>query len=176
MDEHVITTEWINAPDEIGYHDYVTGTFNSFSCTCGQPLPDRRAAIRHAAASGRCQMCLGSGQISINPHDRGGCDGCGGSGKGDPGTVMVQARVSERFVKEVAALLPGEFGLTDVVAVLNERMPPPDGGPPAMLSVAAGLIRYLEVQGMVVLCTAPDYPPAAGEEQRYDDPRWIRVA
>ncbi|MEV1004443.1 hypothetical protein [Nonomuraea sp. NPDC050202] len=172
MDEHVITVAWVDAPDEIAYHDYVEGTYNSFSCTCDLPLPDRDAATRHAAEVGRCLMCLGSGTISINPHDSGGCDTCGGSGRSEPGTVMIQARVTESFVKEVASLLPAEFGLCDVVAVLEQRM---KGGAEAVLSVAAGLIRYLEVQGEVVLCTAPDFLPGDGVEQRYDDPRWLRV-
>ncbi|MEV0823787.1 hypothetical protein [Nonomuraea rubra] len=172
MDEHVITTEWVDAPDEIAYHDYVEGTYNSFSCTCDLPLPDRDAATRHASEVGRCPMCLGSGTISINPRESGDCGSCAGSGESEPGTVMVQARVTESFVREVAALLPAEFGIRDVVAVLEQRMP---GGVEAVLSVAAGLIRYLEVQGAVVLCTAPDFLPGEGVEQRYDDPRWLRV-
>ncbi|GAA2209700.1 hypothetical protein GCM10009850_051590 [Nonomuraea monospora] len=172
MDQHVITTEWVDAPDEIAYHDYVEGTYNTFSCTCDQPLADRDAATRHAAEVGQCLMCLGSGTISINPHHSGGCDSCAGSGKSAPGSVMIQARVTQSFVKEMAALLPAEFGLSDVVEVLGRRM---EGGAETVLSVAAGLIRYLEVQGEVVLCTAPDFLPGDGVEQRYDDPRWLRV-
>ncbi|NJP93682.1 hypothetical protein HCN51_30290 [Nonomuraea sp. FMUSA5-5] len=178
MDEHVITTEWVPfAPDEIAYHDYVEGTYNTFSCTCHQPLADRDAATRHAAEWGRCMMCLGSGTISINPHASSGCDSCAGSGRSEPGTVMVQARVTASFVREVAALLPAEFGLCDVVTVLLDRLPPArDRGAEALLSVAAGLIRYLEVQGEVVLCSVPDYVPGDGAEQRHHDPRWIRVS
>ncbi|MGW4792617.1 hypothetical protein ACWEPC_09425 [Nonomuraea sp. NPDC004297] len=175
MDEHVITTEWIDAPDEIAYPDYVEGTYNSFSCTCGLPLAGREAATRHAAEVGRCQVCLGSGRISINPHDSDGCEVCDGSGKSAPGTVMVQTRVTESFVREVASALPAEFGLSDVVSALDERMPRTADGMQATLSVAAALIRYLELQGTVVLCTAPDFLPADGVEQRYDDPRWLRV-
>ncbi|MEV4086972.1 hypothetical protein AB0J43_42590 [Nonomuraea fuscirosea] len=183
MDEHVISIGWVDAPDEIAFHDYAEGTYNSFSCSCGLPLADRDAAARHAGEYGRCVMCLGTGEISINPRDTGGCGSCGGSGRAEPGAgaeagkgpVMVHARVTEGFIREVAELLPEEFGLTDVVAVLEGQMPPGSGGVEAVLSVAAGLIRYLEVRGEIVLCTAPDFLPGDGVEQRYDDPRWIRV-
>ncbi|MEV4170524.1 hypothetical protein [Nonomuraea sp. NPDC049709] len=175
MDEHVIRVEWVNAPDEIAYHDYEKGTYNAFSCSCDLPLADREAATRHAAEHGRCLMCLGTGELSINPRESGGCASCEGSGESESGPVMIQARVTESFVKEVAALLPDEFGLVDVVGVLDGRMPQGQGGVETVLSVAAGLIRYLEVQGRIVLCTAPDYLPADGLEQRYGDPRWIRV-
>lgn len=155
MDEHVISIGWVDAPDEIAFHDYAEGTYNSFSCSCGLPLADRDAAARHAGEYGRCVMCLGTGEISINPRDKGGCGSCGGSGQAEPGAgaeagkgpVMVHARVTEGFIREVAELLPEEFGLTDVVAVLEGQMPPGSGGVEAVLSVAAGLIRYLEVRG-----------------------------
>ncbi|PZG11784.1 hypothetical protein [Nonomuraea aridisoli] len=175
MDEHVITIRWVDAPDEIAFHDFAQGTYNTFACGCGVPLADREAAARHAAEHGQCPMCLGAGTISITPHDTAGCDGCGGSGSTggtEPRTVTVEARVTESFVREVAELLPDEFGLTDVVAVLEGRL---RGGVETVLSVAAGLIRYLEVQGRIVLCRAPDYLPGEGVRQRYDDPRWIRV-
>ncbi|GAA1638117.1 hypothetical protein GCM10009733_039070 [Nonomuraea maheshkhaliensis] len=179
MDEHVISIGWVDAPDEIAFHDYAEGTYNSFSCSCGLPLADRDAAARHASEYGRCVMCLGSGEIPINPRDTGGCGSCGGSGRAEPnagaGRVMVHARVTESFIREVAELLPEEFGLTDVVGVLERRMPQGSGGVEAVLSVAAGLIRYLEVRGEIVLCTVPDFLPGDEVEQRYDDPRWIRV-
>lgn len=177
MDEpHVITTEWVDAPDDISYRDYVAGTYNTFRCTCAAPLKDREAATLHAAEWGRCVVCLGSGTVSIAPFHSDGCDSCAGSGAGRPGAVVVQAQVTEDFVREVAELLPGEFGLPDVVAVLQEHMPPECGSMETVFSVAAGLIRYLEVQGLVVLATAPDFVPGEGVEQRYGDPRWIRTS
>ncbi|MFG1706902.1 hypothetical protein ACFLIM_27290 [Nonomuraea sp. M3C6] len=173
MAEHVITIEWVNAPDEVSFHDYAGGTYNSFTCTCDLPLPDRDAAARHAAESGQCPVCLGTGQISINPRETSGCGTCDGSGKK---AVTVRARVTEEFVQEMAALLPDEFGLGDVVALLQEHMPAQNGGVETVLSVAAGMIRYLEVRGQIVLCSAPDFVPADGVGPSYDDPRWIRIS
>ncbi|MGW0806590.1 hypothetical protein [Nonomuraea sp. NPDC002799] len=80
--------------------------------------------------------------------------------------------VTEEFVRETAALLPEEFGLAEVVALVEGRL---RGRVEAVLPVAAGLIRYLEVRGQIVLCTPPDYLPGHGVEQSYGDPRWIRV-
>ncbi|MEV4568649.1 hypothetical protein AB0K12_33185 [Nonomuraea sp. NPDC049419] len=172
---HVITTEWVDAPAYIGYRDYVAGTYNSYRCSCAVPLADREAATLHAAEWGRCVTCLGSGLISIAPFHSDGCHNCDGSGQSRQGAVVVRARVTEDFVKEVADLLPAEFKLQDVVTVLQQHMPPECGSMETVFSVAAGLIRYLEVQGLVVLGTAPDFVPGEGVEQRYGDPMWIRT-
>nr|SBP01255.1 hypothetical protein BN4615_P10771 [Nonomuraea gerenzanensis] len=172
MDEHVITIRWVDAPDEIAYHDYVEGTYNSFSCTCDLPLPDRVTAAQHASEVGRCLVCLGAGTISINPHHSGGCETCGGSGTSGPAALLHQTELTESLLKEVAALLPEEFGLREAVALVEGHV---QGGAEAVLSVTKALIRCLEVQGEVVLYTVPDFVPGEGVEQRYDDPRWLRV-
>lgn len=157
MDEHVITIRQVG---EVARH----------ACGCGLPLADRDAAARHATDHGLCPRCLGAGALAVGPLETGDCDVCGGSGR-----VTVEARVSESFVREMAGSLPDEFELTDVVAALEGRLPPGRNGVESVLSVAAGLIRYLEVQGRIVLCTAPDYLPGDGVRQRYGDPRWIRL-
>ena len=174
MSEHVITIEWIDAPDEVAFHDVVEGTYNSYACSCGVPLADRDTAARHAEETGQCSTCLGSGTISVGPRDADGCGACDGSGRASAGTF--RATVTEEFVQDVAALLPEEFGLEDVVALVGERMMATagHGGVQAVVSVAAGLVRYLEVRGQIVLCTAPDYVPGDGVLQTYGDPRWIR--
>ncbi|MEV4802411.1 hypothetical protein AB0K18_20540 [Nonomuraea sp. NPDC049421] len=172
---HVITTEWVDAPKFIGYRDYMAGTYNAYHCSCAVPLPDREAATLHAAEQGRCVTCLGSGMISVAPFHSDGCHHCDGSGKNQQGAVVVQAQVTEDFVKEVAGLLPTEFRVQDVVEVLRQHMPPHCGSMETVFSVAAGLIRYLKVQGLVVLGTAPDFVPGEGVEQRYGDPMWIRT-
>ncbi|MBF8194689.1 hypothetical protein ITP53_55395 [Nonomuraea sp. K274] len=171
MTEHVITIRWVDAPEDVGFDDFVEGTYNSFTCTCELPLADRDAATVHAAESGQCPTCLGSGQISPNPRDTGGCQTCDGSGRTK--TVTVRARVTEEFLKDMAELLPAQFGLEEVVALLEAHLP--DRGADTVLPVAAGLIRYLEVRGDIVLGTAPDYVSDDGCGRAYDDPRWIRT-
>ncbi|SDK49211.1 hypothetical protein [Nonomuraea jiangxiensis] len=162
MADHVITVH------------SAAGCGDSFGCACGLPLGDRDAAARHAARSGLCPACLGSGQAAPGQDTPGDCEICGGSGSAAARNITVQARVTEDFVRKVAALLPEEFGLGEVVALLRQHMPR-SGGMETVLSVAAGMIRYLEVQGHVVLYSAPDFVPAEGIEQNYRDPRWIRI-
>ncbi|MFC4119063.1 hypothetical protein [Nonomuraea zeae] len=161
MSDHVITVEWISAPD---------GVLDSYACSCGLPLDDRDIATRHAEESGQCTTCLGSGTV-----DADGCGTCDGSGQAGSGTF--RATVTEEFVQDVAALLPAEFGLNDVVRLVGERLleTSGQGGIQAVVSVSAGLVRYLEVCGQIVLCTAPDYVPGEGVQQTYGDPRWIRL-
>ncbi|GAA3571900.1 hypothetical protein GCM10022419_060940 [Nonomuraea rosea] len=179
MSEHVITSGGGDAPD---------GTHHSYTCSCGHPLDDRDAAARHAEETGRCTACLGSGTNGSNgtngtngtneandANDPNRCGACDGSGRASAGTF--RATVTEEFVQDVAALLPAEFGLDDVVRLVGERMLEAvgHGGVQAVVSVSAGLVRYLEVCGQIVLCTAPDYVPGEGVRQTYGDPRWIRL-
>ncbi|MEO3874458.1 hypothetical protein ABGB18_37180 [Nonomuraea sp. B12E4] len=159
MAEHVITAH----------------SADSFDCACGLPLDGRAGAVRHAAQSGLCAACLGSGQAATGRDVTGDCGACGGSGDAAARSVTVQTRVTEEFVRRTAALLPDEFGLAEVVALL-ERHLPRSGGMETVLSVAAGMIRYLEVRGQIVLCSAPDFVPAEGIRKNYSDPRWIRTS
>ncbi|WP_052423035.1 hypothetical protein [Nonomuraea candida] len=175
MDEHVITIEWNDPPDEIGCHDHAAGTYTTFSCSCDLPLTDRDAATRHAAELGRCLVCLGSGTFAAHPRDSVRCDTCEGTGKELRPRLRPDFPLTPGLLRDLALLLPEEFGLDDVLAMLREHLPYASGAPDSLLSMAAGLVRYLEVRGVIVLCTVPDFLPAEGVEQRYDDPRWIRV-
>ncbi|GII80363.1 hypothetical protein Sru01_53450 [Sphaerisporangium rufum] len=182
MATHTITARWDEIPDDADDVALVReGAFRAFTCACAAPLPTRMAAELHAAETGQCTGCLGSGDEEVVPGFVRRCGSCAATGRRDVqlrwGAAHGEAEqvITRELVRELVAGYAGPFRLSEVAGAVRARLGLPVGRLPVGPRVR-DVLRAMEATGELVMLSAPDRMLRGPSVVLYHDPRWQRAA
>lgn len=152
---------------------------DGFACDCGVVAAGRMAAELHAAETGQCSACLGSGAEHVVPDLTRGCTACAATGRRKEQITWQLAHteaeqlITMSVVRGIVAGFDGPFHLSEIADTVRSGLGLPAGRMPVGPRVRDLLLR-LQATGEITMLSAPD--ELLGTDMvLYRDPQWQRA-
>ncbi|MCG5213771.1 hypothetical protein [Streptosporangium sp. KLBMP 9127] len=181
MNEHPISVDWDEIPEDADDRALLDGAHRTYRCACGIPLGERVKAELHAMETDQCSTCFGRASREVLPGFTEACRACAGTGRRGAQLMWETAYgeaeqvITVGLVRQVTRRLPEPFALSQAADAVRGMLGLPAGRLPVGPRVRDLLLR-LEQEGELVMVSAPDELLGNdGSMVLYRDPLWRRI-